>query len=57
MSADIAVAPPPRVYGPLSEALHMRSMRERYDIPSERNVGADVDSFLGELGRRGLLAQ
>jgi hypothetical protein len=32
-----------------------RLVRERYDVPTGRDVGADVDSFLGELDRRGLL--
>ena len=33
-----------------------RLIRERYAVPPERDVGADIDTFLGELGRRGLLA-
>jgi hypothetical protein len=32
-----------------------RLVRERYEVPAERDVSADVDSFLAELGRRGLL--
>jgi hypothetical protein len=34
-----------------------RLVRERYAVPAERDVAADVDSFLGELERRGLLAR
>jgi hypothetical protein len=33
-----------------------RLVRERYEVPAERDVTADVDTFLGELSRRGLLA-
>lgn len=33
-----------------------RMVRERYEVPAERDVGADVDGFLVELARRGLLA-
>jgi hypothetical protein len=33
-----------------------RLVHERYNVPAERDVGADVDGFLAELGRRGLLA-
>jgi coenzyme PQQ synthesis protein D (PqqD) len=33
-----------------------RLVRERYEVPAERDVAADVDTFLGELDRRGLIA-
>jgi Coenzyme PQQ synthesis protein D (PqqD) len=32
-----------------------RLLRERYDVPTDRDVGADVDAFLAELSRRGLI--
>jgi hypothetical protein len=32
-----------------------RLLRGRYDVPTERDVGADVDAFLAELSRRGLV--
>jgi hypothetical protein len=32
-----------------------RLVRDRYAVPPDRDVGADVDTFLGELARRGLL--
>ena len=32
-------------------------VRERYAVPEGHDVGADVDTFLGELARRGLLAR
>jgi hypothetical protein len=34
-----------------------RMVRERYAVPAERDIAADVDLFLGELDRRGLLRQ
>jgi hypothetical protein len=33
-----------------------RLVRDRYAVPGDRDVGADVDTFLAELTRRGLLA-
>jgi hypothetical protein len=30
-------------------------LRERFAVPPERDVAADVDAFLGELNKRGLL--
>jgi Coenzyme PQQ synthesis protein D (PqqD) len=30
-------------------------VRERFNVPAERDVAADVSLFLGELARRGLL--
>ncbi len=33
-----------------------RLVRERYEVAAGADVGRDVDSFLGELERRGLLA-
>lgn len=30
-------------------------VRERFKVPAERDVAADVSLFLGELARRGLL--
>jgi hypothetical protein len=33
-----------------------RLVRDRYAVPAERDVAADVDTFLAELARRGLLA-
>jgi hypothetical protein len=33
-----------------------RLVRERYTVPSERDIAADVDTFLAELARRGLLS-
>ena len=33
-----------------------RLVRERYAVPAESDVGRDVDAFLGELSRRGLVA-
>lgn len=32
-----------------------RLVRERYDVPPDRDVGADVNAFLAELDRRGLI--
>src|SRR5262245_39068460 len=32
-----------------------RLVRDRYAVPPERDVAADVDHFLAELSRRGLL--
>ncbi len=32
-----------------------RLVRERYAVPSDRDIAADVDTFLAELARRGLL--
>lgn len=31
-------------------------VREKYKVPTERDVTGDVNNFLGELSRRGLLA-
>ncbi len=31
-------------------------VREKYKVPTERDVTSDVNNFLGELSRRGLLA-
>ncbi|MCU1384204.1 MAG: hypothetical protein JWL71_2901 [Acidobacteria bacterium] len=31
-------------------------VRERYAVPEDHDVGRDVDTFLSELHRRGLLA-
>jgi hypothetical protein len=33
-----------------------RLVRARYAVPTDRDVASDVDLFLGELSRRGLLA-
>lgn len=33
-----------------------RLVRERYRVPADRDVGADVDAFLGSLAERGLLS-
>jgi hypothetical protein len=33
-----------------------RLVRERYEVPAERDVGGDVDTFLAELAQRRLLA-
>jgi hypothetical protein len=33
-----------------------RLVRERYAVPAERDVDGDIEQFLGELARRGLLA-
>jgi hypothetical protein len=33
-----------------------RLVRERYAVPDGHDVGRDVDAFLGELSKRGLLA-
>jgi hypothetical protein len=33
-----------------------RLVQERYQVPADCDVAADVDTFLGELERRGLLA-
>ncbi len=32
-----------------------RLVRERYDVPAGVDVAKDVDTFLGELSRRGLI--
>jgi hypothetical protein len=32
-----------------------RLVRDQYDVPAERDVAADVDTFLAELARRNLL--
>lgn len=34
-----------------------RLVRERYDVPADADVGKDVDVFLAELARRGLVAE
>ena len=34
-----------------------RLVRERYDVPAGADVGKDVDAFLSELARRGLVAE
>lgn len=34
-----------------------RLVRERYDVPADADVGKDVDAFLSELARRGLVAE
>lgn len=34
-----------------------RLVRERYEVPAGADVGKDVDSFLAELARRGLVLE
>jgi hypothetical protein len=32
-------------------------VRQRYQVPPDRDLGADIDLFLGDLDRRGLLVE
>lgn len=47
----------PLLDGTRDRAELCRLVRERYDVPAEADVSRDVDSFLAELARRGLVTE